>query len=57
MWKEKEEEDEETKLTEPSEGKKKKKGEWVKSCDWWVPWCMFNYGNVIENKVIEIENT
>ena len=56
MWKEKEEEDEETKLTEPSEGKKKKE-EWVKSCDWWVPWCMFNYENVIENKVIETENT
>ena len=48
--------DEDTKLIKPSE-EEKKKGERVKSCGWWVPWCMFNYRNAIENRVMEIEKT
>ena len=55
MWKEKEKkEDEETKLTEPSE--EKKEGQ---SCNWLWPWdpvCSFNYENAIENRVMETEN-
>ena len=38
------------------EGKERER-EIVKSCGWWVPQCVFNYENVIGNRVLEIENT
>ena len=38
------------------EGKERER-ERVKSCGWWVPQCVFNYENVIGNRVLEIENT
>ena len=40
------------------EGKERERErERVKSCGWWVPQCVFNYENIIGNRVLEIENT
>ena len=38
------------------EGKERER-ERVKSCGWWVSQCVFNYENVIGNRVLEVENT
>ena len=46
--------------TQPTETVEKKEKKMVRSYDWpwqWIPSCVFNYKNAIENKVIETENS
>ena len=61
VWKEKEKkEDEETHASNPVKKERKKKKEMVKNCGWvwqWVSPCSVIYGNAIENRVMETENS